>query len=212
MAPLFVAGRPGGTAAWSGPLGEAAADLVVDDGLRLDFTIAPTHWVDLDTLAESTLHGLRRAGLLAPRFVGLDSILATKQAGAPTGALLTPAPADALAAVPVPGHVELDVASDVVPRPGNREAKTRWRERLRGAWVPRPALDGAVWAEVRLATPGSLLGPVEVVLDALEPVLGRDPRGRDWQQFFPNDHCIDWLRVLRLRSGPALSLRLGRIL
>ncbi|MDQ3276200.1 MAG: hypothetical protein M3Q39_14545, partial [Actinomycetota bacterium] len=54
-------------------------------------------------------------------------------------------------------------------------------------------------------------GPLEVVLDALEPVLGRDPRGRQWQAFFPNDHRVVWLRVLRAADGPAVRLRLGTL-
>ncbi len=62
-----------------------------------------------------------------------------------------------------------------------------------------------MWADVALHGGGSLLGPLEVTLDALEPVLGRDPRGRDWQEFFPNDHVIGWLRVraCHARAGAA---------
>ncbi|MDP9405978.1 MAG: hypothetical protein M3O86_05160, partial [Actinomycetota bacterium] len=64
-------------------------------------------------------------------------------------------------------------------------------------------------ADVALCSAGALLSPLEVVLDALEPVLGRDQRGRDWQEFFPNDHVVTWLRVRRVARGPALTLRLG---
>lgn len=63
-----------------------------------------------------------------------------------------------------------------------------------------------------LGVPGSLFGPLEVVLDALEPILGRDPRGRDWQEFFPNDDRITWLRVRRTQpSAKPLSLAIGSI-
>jgi hypothetical protein len=85
-----------------------------------------------------------------------------------------------------------------------------WRRRIAEQWRDAEILTGDVWADVALGGSGSLLGPLEVVLDALEPVLGRDPRGRGWQEFFPNDHRIVWLRVRRV-AKPALRLRLGPI-
>ncbi|MBA2528625.1 MAG: hypothetical protein H0V19_01465, partial [Euzebyales bacterium] len=95
------------------------------------------------------------------------------------------------------------------PRPGRPAAKAAWRDAVAATWARRPVLAGDVWADVALRVGGSLLGPLEVVLDGLEPVLGRDPRGRDWQDFFPNDHLVNWLRVTRSTRGPALRLTLG---
>ena len=171
--------------------------------------LRPGKWVDLDTLTESTLRGLRDAGAVAPRYGGLDMIVATKRFGSPTGVTARRATAEERSG-PAPGSAEIDAHDDVVPRPGNAAAKRAWREVLAAAWAQRPALSGDVWADVSFAIDGSLLGPLEVVLDALEPVLGRDPRGRTWQEFFPNDDRIVWLRVRR-RDGPAVQLRLGAL-
>lgn len=187
-------------------MAEHARGIRLGSRVLLDFVIPHGRWVDLDTLVESTCRGLRDAGALAPRYAGLDAIVATKRFGDDAGVVVRPL---ADAGRQPPGTVALDVASDVVPRPGWRDAKRGWRSILADAWGGRPPLGGAVWAEVTLAGAGSLLGPLEVVLDALEPVLGRDPRGRDWQEFFPHDDRIEWLAVDREPAGPPLRLRIG---
>lgn len=173
----------------------------------MDFLLPPRRWVDLDTLVESTAAGLRDAGILAPRLMGLDGIVATKGFDADPGVTLRVLD-DAALRSPPPSPPALDVASDAVP-PARRDAKRMWRSTLDRRWAGREVLAGAVWADVALAGSGSLLGRLEVVLDALEPVLGRDPRGRPWQEFFPNDDRIVWLRVRRDPAGPALRLQLG---
>lgn len=164
--------------------------------------------MDIDTLVESTVAGLRDAGVVASRLAGLDGIVATKRFGTAPGVdvrVLTRAACHEA----VPGAVALDIATDAVPA-ARRDAKRMWRDSLERKWGGRDVLAGAVWADVALAGSGSLLGRLEVVLDALEPVLGRDPRGRPWQEFFPNDDRIVWLRVRRDPGGPALRLQLGR--
>ena len=173
------------------------------------FVLVDGTWVDLDTLVETTAQGLRDAGALEPRYRGLDGLVATKSFGSPAQARVSPLPASLLQSPP-PGPVLLDVADDVVPRPGNRDAKRAWRHQLARGWRDGPPLTGSVWAEVTLDIPGSLFGPLEVILDALEPVLGRDPRGRDWQEFFPNDDRVTWLRVRRA-AGRAVRLRMGTL-
>lgn len=170
----------------------------------------PAAWVDVDTLAENTLAGLRDGGALQPRFAGLDAIIATKSVGSAPGATVAFTQAAPLQRRRPPGTVACDVSWDRTPRAGDRGQKAAWRARIAAHWADRPVLTGDVWADVALGVPGSLLGPLEVVVDALEPVLGRDPRGRQWQEFFPNDHHIVWLRVRRVRN-PALHLRLGPI-
>lgn len=175
--------------------------------LGLDFVLPPRRWVDVDTLVESTVAGLRDAGVVAPRLAGLDGIIATKQFGPAPGVGLRVLPEAAVRA-PAPGAGALDIATDAVPA-ARRDAKRMWRDSLERKWGGRDVLTGAVWADVALAGSGSLLGRLEVVLDALEPVLGRDPRGHPWQEFFPNDDRIVWLRVWRDPAGPALRLQLG---
>lgn len=209
---LTVPGRPTGARAWRRDVAEhaAAAPAAPASGIVLGFTLPPAAWVDVDTLAENTLAALRDAGALAPRFAGLDAIIATKTVGSSPGATVAFAQAEALQRRRPPGVVACDVTWDRTPRAGDRAQKAAWRARIAEHWADRPILTGAVWADVALGVAGSLLGPVEVVVDALEPVLGRDPRGRDWQEFFPNDHHIVWLRVRRVRT-PALHLRLGPI-
>ena len=203
------AGRPTGTRAWRHQVAAAAGALSgPTSGVALDFFLPPTAWVDVDTLAENTLAGLRDAGTLPARFGGVDAVLATKQARAEPGADITLADAARLIRRRPPGPAAVEVTWDRAPRPADRPAKREWRKRIAAQWGERAPLSGDVWADVALGISGSLLGPLEVVVDALEPVLGRDPRGRDWQEFFPNDHRILWLRVHRV-PRPALRLRVG---
>jgi len=201
-----------GTPAWRAAVAAAAAGSAgMGDGALLAFRLPAGRWVDLDTLVVATLSGARDAGALAPGLRGLDALLATKGAGDPPGAELRGVRAASLRRRRVPGPEAVAVSSDRLPRPGQRSHKLAWRDAISTAWGDRPVLDGDVWTDVALRVDGSLLGPLEVVLDALEPVLGRDPRGRQWQAFFPNDHRVVWLRVLRAAVGPAVRLRLGTL-
>jgi hypothetical protein len=212
-AELVVSGLPTGAPAWRRRVAEAvpahARALRGGSGLALAFTVRPRQFVDLDTLAENALAGLRDAAVLQRGLPGLDAVLATKAEGSATGLHLRAAPAGELAASAPPGPAALDAVGVRLPGTG-REGKRAWREALAAAWAGAPTLDGPVWAEVVLGVRGSLLTPLEPVLDALEPVLGRDPRGRDWQEFFPADDRITWLRVRRGAEGdPPVRLRLG---
>jgi hypothetical protein len=212
---VHVAGSPAGPGrreggAWRRRVAAAVEGLPATDGVRLLFHVEPDRWIDLDTLTEEALAGLRDGGLLAARFAELDAFLAEKRVGTKPGLRIRPEPARVVAAVAPPGPCLVDVAGDVLPRPGRREEKARWRDLLAAGWGDRPPLSGDVWAEVRLGTARSLVTSLEPALDALEPILGRDPRGRDWQRFFPNDDRIVWLRVQREPLGPPIRLRLGR--
>ena len=205
-----VAGSPTGAAAWRRTVAEAARNRSVGSGFTVAFFLRQGRWVDLDTLTETTAQGLRDAGALQARYAGLDAVVATKAFGDHPGAIITPLAAAGLAHPP-PGPPLFTASDAVVPRPGNRDAKRAWRALIAAAWGRSGPLEGACWADVELGVPGSLFGPLEVVLDALEPVLGRDPRGRDWQEFFPNDDRIQWLRVRRNAAVAGVTLRMGRL-
>jgi hypothetical protein len=134
-------------------------------------------------------------------------LLATRTDGHPPGLRVAFAEADELAAVDPPGPAAIAVAGEALPRAAAQ--KRAWRDRIAAAWGAQTPLADEVWAEVAFATAGSIAGPLEPALDALEPVLGRDPRGGR-QEFFPNDHLIVWLRVCRAAPGaPPVRLRLG---
>lgn len=217
-APIAVEGSPTGPGrrsavpTWRARVATAAAGRSPAHGISLAFTLAPGRWIDLDTITEETLAGLRDAGVCRSRFAGLDAVLATRRDGAPSGVVVRPSDPARLRRRRPPGPVLLDVVGDTLPRTGRREDKRAWRSDLAAGWGERPPLAGPAWADLELSIDGSLLGPLEPALDALEPVLGRDPRGRHWQEFFPNDDVIRWLRV---RRSPALSaalrLRLGPV-
>jgi len=195
--------------AWRAAVARAGAALGPARAVRLDFALAPRRWVDLDSLVEIAIAGLRDGGMFSARLSDLDGFVATKGEG-PPGLTITPADPRDLAAEDQPGPVALDLDTDHPPRPGQRDAKRALRERLGQVWSGRPFLDAAVWTDVALSSAGSLLGPLEPVLDTLEPVLGRDPRGQPRQEFFPNDDRIVWLRVRRADpGGPALRVQLG---
>jgi hypothetical protein len=167
------------------------------DGLDLAFALRPGHWVDLDTLTETALAGLRDGGVLPRGLAGLDGILATKAFGEDPGLEVWVRAAATLRSQPRPGPLLLEVTGPAMTSAPDRAAKRAWRALVADAWGARPTPPGDVWVEVVRAGAGSLTRGLEGLLDALEPVLGRDPRGRPWQEFFPNDDRIVWLRVAR---------------
>jgi hypothetical protein len=216
--PLNISGSPAAAErtasqrAWRARVAQAAADATSASGLELDFTVERGRWVDLDSLIHPLARGLRDAGLFTRGFPELDVLVTTKREGDLPGAQITLADAATLRRRRVPGAVAVTVRADHVPRPGALRRKRAWRAAIAEAWGGRPPLTEQVWAEVVLAGAGSLLAPLEVILDALEPVLGRDPRGQPRQEFFPNDHVLTWLRVARAApssAARALTLRLG---
>lgn len=205
-----VRGRPGGTAAWRRTVADAAPPLAAAPAaVELRFGTAPRQFVDLDTVTESTVAGLRDAGWWGRGFGGLEALLATRAVAPRPGLLARTTTPAALRRRRPPGPIAAEVAAAVAPRQ-RLAAKRAWRDDVAAAWGSRPPLTGPVWADVALATRGSLLAPVEVVLDGLEPVLGRDPRGRAAQEFFPADDRIVWLRLRRAApAAPGVVLRLG---
>ncbi|MGI8574931.1 MAG: hypothetical protein ACR2MA_06220 [Egibacteraceae bacterium] len=210
---MFIPGLPTGVSrrsqSWRATVASQAGSFPVGTAhLLVEFTLPPGRWVDLDTILMTTVAGLRDAGVYRRGLSRLESVVATKAVGAEVGVWL--GPAATLGASEPPGPLLLRVEAPRPPAP-ELSAKRAWRARVQAAWGERPPLGGSVWAAVTLTGQGSLLGRLEVVLDALEPVLGRDLRGRDWQEFFPADDRIDWLRVRRSEQGPGLLLQLGPV-
>lgn len=211
--PLEIPGVPTGAPPWRARVADAACgQRPAGDGLVLHFTVRPRQFVDLDTLVQTALAGLRDAGVYRRGFPGLDVILAAKAIGPETGLRTESAEAAVIAGREPPGPMLLDVHAAALPGSG-REGKRAWREAIGAAWGSRATVPGEAWADVALRVSGSVLGPLEPILDALEPALGRDPRGRSWQEFFPADDRITWLRVRREQAAdaPVLGLRLGTV-
>ena len=204
---MRIDGLPAGTAAWRHHVAVSAAGLTVGDGVDLAFDLPLTKWVDLDTIVESTLAGLRNGGVVPARFAGVDAIVARRADALQPGVVVRGVAAGALVRRRPPGAAQMVATTEALPR--DRDSKRAWRDTIAAAWGDRPLLAEPVWADVVFVGSRSLLGALEPALDALEPVLGRDPRGRSWQEFFPNDHIIRWLRVRRHSEGPQLTLQLG---
>lgn len=210
--PVWIAGRPAAALrsaadrAWRSTVAEALGGLAGVRGVKLDFTLAPRRWVDLDSLVEVAVAGLRDAGVTP-----LDALVATKREGPVSGLTVAKVDPVRLAAAPPPGPPAVTVEAAEMPLPGRREAKRALRDRLAAVWNHRPLVEGEVWADVAIATSGALLPAMEPALDTLEPVLGRDPRGQPRQEFFPYDDRITWLRVHRTPpDSPPLVLTVGR--
>jgi hypothetical protein len=207
--PLWVPGRPAATArsaadrAWRSTVAQAARRLGDPRAVRLDFVLAPGRWVDLDSLVEVAVAGLRDGGT-----TGLDALVATKRSGPVSGLTVTPTAPAALSAASPPGPTAVSVTSPVKPR--DRRSKEALRGQLATAWKDQPLLEGEVWVDLAIATTGALLAVMEPALDTLEPVLGRDPRGQARQEFFPFDDRITWLRIRRT-PRPAVTLSLGPV-
>lgn len=198
-----AASRSAGDRAWRAAVAQAGRHLAGSSarGLRLDLVLAPRRWVDLDSLVEVVVAGLRDGGAVTT--ATLEALMATKTTGPEPGVRITATSPAALAdeAPPGPAALDLDAPLD---RPLDRAAKRALRDRVAAAWGERPLLDGPVWAELALAGSRALLGPMEAVLDVTEPVLGRDPRGQPGQEFFPFDDRIVWRRrVAAGWRGPA---------
>ena len=94
-----------------------------------------------------------------------------------------------------------------LPRDGDRVAKLRWREAIAQAWPYEPLQGLPAALDIAVDTALSFKDLLKPIIDGLEPVLGRDPRGH--LELSPNDHLITWLRVLRSPGPPTLRLQLA---
>lgn len=87
-----------------------------------------------------------------------------------------------------------------------QEWKFSWRLEISEQWDGSEVIQ-PVWVQIDVQSDRSLVDLMKPVIDGLEPILGRDPKGR--LQFCPNDHLIEWLQIRRVQAGPALTLSLG---
>lgn len=164
--------------------------------------------VDLDNLVRPVLAGLRDAGVFARGFPGLVALGASKVSSADTGVTIhLDAPVGWLPEAHRASGL-LDVVSSVVPTDGDVDSKRAWREAVATAWTVEPVAH-EVWVSAVLRTTRSLEGLMKPIIDGLEPILGRDPRGR--LEFVPNDHLVTWLTFRKdVNSESALRVRVGR--
>ncbi len=128
------AAQRGGARAWS-PGRRGRVPRASPDGLVLAFVLPAERWVDLDTIVESTLAGLRDAGAVPARYAGLDAIVATKDGGSVPGARVTAAPAAGLARRRPPGPRRCSRRPTASPGPGavTPSARGATSSRARGA-------------------------------------------------------------------------------
>lgn len=194
---------------WREQVATAAAGQRVTRSLVFDFRVeSGRRDLDLDNLVRPAVAGLRDAEVLARGFAGLDRIHATKSIDDPPGLAVTLDPADEVLTWP-PSPSPLEVHADWIPNEAS-ESRRRWNDRVRDSYAGGP-ISGTAWVEITVSDGRSLVGVMKPVLDGLEPILGRDPRGRaDYRS--PNDHLVTHLRIVRdtaaahllvVRCGPA---------
>lgn len=208
---LVVPGSPiGGEDArergWRARVAAAAAPSALTDvrTLTLAFTLEPDRRVDVDNLARPALAGLRDAGWFSRGFKSLDVLTVTKGTG----------DAPRLEVCPKAAPTDLDATVDVqlfstnlLPAEGRHDLKRLWREAVADAW-PRAPLKGPLEVQLGFGGRRSLVELLKPNLDALEPILGRDPRGR--LEFCPLDDKITRLTAWRISGSFKLMVRVRR--
>jgi hypothetical protein len=96
-----------------------------------------------------------------------------------------------------------------MPRDEDRRSKAAWRRCVADAFDGKP-LETPCWIDIATNSTRSLEALMKPVIDGLEPLLGRDPRGR--LEFVPNDDRVAHLTVRRQRDLPvALTMTAGRL-
>ena len=169
----------------------------------LAFVLEPGRRVDIDNLARPVLAGLRDAGWFSRGYGTLDVLVVTKQHGDNVGV-------DVAANIEMP---ELDddeaiqiVSKNAIPSEGKSEMKHAWREAVRASWG-KPPIEGDVTVELGFRTKRSLVDLLKPNIDGLEPILGRDPRGR--LEFCPLDDKITRLVAWRIQGDVSLIARVS---
>jgi hypothetical protein len=169
--------------------------------VSLAFTLEPGRRVDVDNLARPALAGLRDAGWFTRGYKTLDRLVVTKTHGANVGVEILPTAA--------PPNLDADVdvqifSKNIIPSEAKHDIKRMWRDAVRDTWQ-KPAMDGPVEVQLGFRTKLSLVDLLKPNIDALEPVLGRDPRGR--LEFCPLDDKITRLSAWRISGDFAMVVR-----
>lgn len=167
----------------------------------LAFRLEPRRTVDLDNLVRPVLAGLRDAGVFVRGFAGLDTLVASKAFSENAGVTIwLDTPVDR-PPTEQPALALTEVESDVLPTEGNLESKHAWRDAVASMWTVEPVTND-VWIDAVVRSGRSLEGLMKPIIDGLDPILGRDPRGR--LEFVPNDHLVTWLRFRRDADSEAV--------
>lgn len=170
--------------------------------VSLAFTLEHGRRVDVDNLARPALAGLRDAGWFTRGYKTLDRLVVTKVHADDVGVEILPT------AAPPDLDREVDVqmlSKNMIPLEGKHDIKRIWREAVRDTW-PKSPMDAPVELQLGFRTKLSLIDLIKPNIDALEPVLGRDPRGR--LEFCPLDDKITRLTVWRISGDFALIVRI----
>lgn len=171
------------------------------NSVSLAFTLEPGRRVDVDNLARPVLAGLRDAGWFTRGYKTLDRLVVTKAHGENVGVEILPT------ASPPDLGVDVDVqifAKNVIPSEGKHDIKRMWRDAVRDTWS-KPPMDGPIELQLGFRTKLSIVDLLKPNIDALEPILGRDPRGR--LEFCPLDDKITRLTAWRISGDFALLVR-----
>ena len=182
---------------WRERVAEHCAEAAPSRSVALAFRVEPHRRVDLDNLIRPALAGMRDAGIFRWGYRNLDLLVAAKQPTDSPGLDIVLDDSEVRAHLDRPGPVLLRATSSTLPRDGDRASKAAWRDRVAGSLIDRINGDEC-WVVIETNTTLSLEGIMKPVIDGLEPLLGRDPRGR--LEFVPHDDKIVYLVVRRRKD------------
>lgn len=210
-----IAGEDARERAWRDAVADALRDHAPTAeahlGVALSFVLHSDRVrLDLDNLVRPALDALRDSGAALRGFSNVDAVLATKSAGEEAGLRVTIGKSGLVSSVDAPGAMLFTARSEVIPRDGSADSKMQWRQAVAASWAALPIPAGAVFVDIATSSELSLKDILKPVIDGLEPVLGRDPRGR--LEFCPQDERVVWLRAQRADLGQgALNVQVGRV-
>ncbi|UUO07876.1 hypothetical protein M4951_06065 [Blastopirellula sp. J2-11] len=178
----------------------SASDLA---NVSLTFRLEPYRNVDLDNLVRPAMRALKKSGFYQSGFPELNSITASKLVGQPIGVTIESG------IQLIPEGKLLSVESDHIPPSDPTFAwKSEWTAAIQKEWDV-PVISKPIWLAISTTSVRSLVDLMKPIIDGLEPVLGRDPDGRN--RFCPNDHLVNWLQIRRVSSGAAVKLVAGML-
>lgn len=186
--------------AWRRRVAEVAAGQPPVAAVGLDFRLREGRRVDLDNLVRPAMAGLQDAGMFGRGYRSLELLVASKIVDHREGLWVEVGDEVVGSTAADRGRQLFSLAASAIPREGDRASKVGWRDAVRTGYAA-PPVDGPVWVDIVTRTTGSLVALMKPVIDGLEPLLGRDPRGR--LEFVPNDHLVERLTMRRDLDLPA---------